>query len=142
MSRCYLLLFCTTMCAVLGCGNGMPQTVRVTGTVTFDGQKPPGPGIVYFLPQEPAGDLPLRPATGDFDAEGRYAAMTFEPGDGMIPGKYKVYIECWEQAPNMEGKPVKSFVPKKYQNAETSGIEINLTTDSASREENFNVTTK
>ena len=68
--------------------------------------------------------------------------MTYEPGDGLMPGSYTVYIECWETAPNMEGKPVKSFVPKKFQSGETSGFELEVTAKDSSLQMNFDVVTK
>ncbi len=128
--------------SLAGCGNGMPQTVKVTGKVTFDGKAPPGPGIVYFLPMEAAAGLPLRPATGDFGADGLYRTTTFEQNDGVMPGKYKIYIECWEQEPNMDGKPVKSHVPKKYQTADTSGYELDITKETKPKELNLDLATK
>lgn len=124
-----------------GCGNGMPRTVPVSGRVTFDGQAPPGPGTVWFLTQEAAAGFPSRPATGDFDKEGYYRAKTFDPGDGLLPGKYTMRIDCWETPPNMEGKPVKSFLPSKYQSADTSGFQVEITTDLRSKEVNLDVIT-
>jgi len=125
-----------------GCGSDMPKTVKVSGKVTFDGKAPPGPGVVYFLPKEAAKDFPLRPATGDFAANGEYKATTFEPNDGLMPGNYRAYIECWETAPNMDGKPVKSFVPKKFQSADSSGFELEVTVKDQSRQQDFAVVTK
>lgn len=125
--------------SVAGCGSGMPQTVPVSGRVTFDGQAPPGPGAVYFLPQEAAEGFPIRPATGDFDKDGYYKVKTFDPGDGLMPGKYTMHVECWKSPPNMEGKPVISFVPSKYQSAESSGFEVEITTDMESKEVNLDL---
>lgn len=133
----------SSLICLAGCGSsGLPTTVDVTGEVTFDGQSPPGPGIIYFLPHAAAEGFPLRPGSGDFDATGAYATTTFEPGDGLMPGSYKVYIECWETAPNMEGNPVKSFVPKNFQSAETSGFELDVPAKGASLRMNFDVVTK
>ena len=61
-----------------------------------------------------------------FGTDGAYAATTYEPGDGLLPGKYKVAVECYETPPNMEGKPVKSRINKKYLNGETSGLAIEV----------------
>src|SRR6478736_4664490 len=105
MSRCDR--FCLTLIFVLisSCGSNLPKTIRVSGRVTFDGQPPPGPGTVYFLPQEASEGFPSRPATGDFDSAGVFKATTFDPGDGLMPGKYTMHIECYQTPPNMEGKP-------------------------------------
>ena len=52
--------------------------------------------------------------------------MTFVDNDGLMPGTYRARIDCWETPPNLEGKPVKSFLPEKFQNAESSGWEIKV----------------
>jgi len=110
-----------------GCGSNTPKTIRVSGRVTFDDQPPPGQGTVYFLPVEAGEGFPSRPATGDFDNDGNFKAKTFDPGDGLMPGKYTMYIECYQTPPNMEGKPVKSYVPSKYRSAATSGLSLEIT---------------
>jgi hypothetical protein len=125
-----------------GCGSNLPQTIRVSGRVTFDGKPPPGPGSVYFLPVEAAEGFPSRPATGDFDKDGFFKAKTFEPGDGLMPGKYIMYVECWEVPPNLEGRPTKTYVPKKYQDAQTSGFKLDITPQMGPQEVNLDVATK
>jgi hypothetical protein len=127
---------------VIGCGSDLPKTIKVTGKVTFDRQPPPGPGTVYFLPMEPAEGFPVRPATADFDRSGSFQTTTFNPGDGLMPGKYFMHVECWQTPPNMEGKPVKSFVPRKYQSAETSGFRLDLTPDMQSQQLLLDLVTK
>jgi hypothetical protein len=136
-----LFMLCAAL-LVTGCGSNLPQTIRVTGRVTFDGKPPPGPGSVYFLPVEASEGFPSRPATGDFDKDGNFKAKTFDPGDGLMPGKYIMYIECWESPPNLEGKPVKSYVPQKYQSAQTSGFKLDITPDMGPQEIELNVVTK
>jgi hypothetical protein len=138
-SRSHLAVIALIGLLSSGCGSGSPRTVRVSGRVTFDGQAPPAPGTVYFLPQEAAEGFPSRPATGEFDKDGYYKAKTFDPGDGLMPGKYTMHVECWQTPPNMEGKPVKSFVPSKYQSAETSGFQVEITTEMRSQEVNLDV---
>ena len=138
----YLLVVIGAILVTCGCGSDVPQTVKVSGKVTFDGGRPLGPGVVYFLPLEAAKDFPTRPGNADFGADGSFTAYTFDPGDGLMPGKYGVYVECWETAPNMDGKPVKSFLPAKYQSAETSGLELEITADMRSKAYDINVVTK
>ncbi len=130
------------LCATIGCGSDLPQTIKVTGKVSFDGGPPPGPGVVNFLPTEAAAGFPLRPGNGDFGTDGNYTAYTFEPNDGLMPGKYLVYLECWETPPNMEGKPVKSFLPKKYQAAQSSGFTLDLDTKSSSKVFDLDIVSK
>lgn len=109
----------------IGCGN--PHgTVKVSGTVTVNGAPPPGPGTVTFTTVTAASGFPTRPAMAKFDTDGEYTTTSYEPGDGLIPGTYKVAVECYETPPNMEGKRVKSYIDAKYMNGETSGFELSV----------------
>jgi len=125
-----LFLLCLLL-AVAGCGNEH-GTVKVSGKVTVGGDPPPGPGTITFTVVEPASGFPNRPAMAKFEDDGDYAATSYDPGDGLLPGKYKVAVECYETPPNMDGKPVKSFIAKKYMNGETSGLEIDVEPKSSS----------
>jgi len=142
MTRSSLFLSALLLAAAAGCGSGLPQTVRVSGRVTFDGQAPPGPGTVFFLPQEAAEGFPIRPATGEYDKSGYFKAQTFEPGDGLMPGKYTMHVESWETPPSMQGPPAKSYVPKKYQSALTSGFKLDITPKMGPQQINLDVATK
>lgn len=108
---------------VVGCGPDRPATVPVSGVVTIDGQPPPGEGTIYFAAAEAADGYPLRPATAQFDASGYYETTTFEAGDGLIPGRYKIVVHCWQTPPNMDGRPVVSYIDDRYGSAGTSGLE-------------------
>jgi hypothetical protein len=115
------------LCGLLsGCSDDGLEKVSVTGTVTIDGQKVPGPGRIYFTPVEPAPGIPTRGSVTKFDAQGNYAAKTFKPGDGLMPGRYQIGIHCWKTPPNMEGKPAISYVAKHFQSASTSGLELEV----------------
>jgi hypothetical protein len=138
--RSWLVLSVTLVLAA--CGSNLPQTVRVSGRVTFDGKAPPAAGSIYFLPLEAAEGFPSRPAIGEFDANGQYRATTFEPGDGLMPGKYIMSIECWQSPPNLEGNPVKSFVPQKYQAANTSGFKLDIAPNMRSQTVDLDVLSK
>ena len=109
-----------------GCGGGRPQPVPVSGKVTVAGKAPPAGGAVWFTPEEAASGFPMRPGIGDFAADGAYQAKTFAPGDGLLPGRYKLRIDCWKTPPNMEGKPKQSYLPAKYLNPQQSGLELNV----------------
>jgi hypothetical protein len=118
----------------VSCGSGLPRTIPVAGQVTFDGKPPPAAGSVLFLPTEPAEGYPMRPAIAAFDTTGSFKAQTFDPGDGLMPGKYLVSIECWDTPPSMQGNPGKSFVPRKYQVPQTSGFAIDITAKSRAQD--------
>ena len=65
-----------------GCGS----TSSVSGTVTLDG-KPLADATVQFVPDGAGKD-----ATGQTDKNGYFSMSTFNPGDGVVAGKYKVVI--------------------------------------------------
>jgi hypothetical protein len=137
-----LLLILAVGLLFTACGSGLPQTIPVSGHVTFDGKPPPAAGSILFLPVEAAEGFPLRPATGAFDAAGQFKAKTFEPGDGLMPGKYAMSIECWDTPPNMTGNPGKSHVPKKYQSPQTSGFNLDITKDMRRQVVNLDIVTR
>ena len=113
---------------LIGCSNS-PRCIPVSGTVTLDGAKVPGPGFIYFTTDGGAKDALSRPGTAEFDANGNYKVKTFVPGDGLMPGTYVLRVDCWKTPPNMEGKPVISFLPQKYQDAATSGLTLTVEPD-------------
>lgn len=118
---------------LVGCGSDRPQTVAVSGKVTFDGGPPPAAGMVYFAPLEPAEGFPRRAGQAAFDASGQYEATSFEPGDGLLPGKYRVRVECWRQAPMMETDGI------SYVGGEASPADLELSVDSRGEEHNIDV---
>jgi hypothetical protein len=72
----------------LGCGDtsGLSKRYPVSGTVKYNGQ-PVEKGTINFVPTAADG----RPATGDI-ASGSYTLTTATPGDGALPGSYKVVV--------------------------------------------------
>jgi hypothetical protein len=86
--------------ALAGCsGSDLPETVPVRGVVTFAGKPCPGPGTIRFTPLKIAEGLPHRPGRAAFKQDGAYAATSFQDGDGLVPGVYRVQIECWKVEP-------------------------------------------
>ena len=75
---------------LVGCGQkaNRPKTVPVSGTVTYNG-KPVQGAVVTFNPTDRKVG---KTAIATTDASGKYTLMTFEQGDGAIPGTYKVTI--------------------------------------------------
>jgi hypothetical protein len=68
-----------------GCGGKAP--VKVSGVVTISGS-PVVNAIVGFDPVDKQG----LPASGQTDANGRFELTSRVPGDGVLPGEYKVTI--------------------------------------------------
>jgi len=114
-----------TMPLVLGCGDDR-GLVNVSGKVTMDGGPPPAAGDLYFNIVDPAPGFSGRPAHTTFDEQGNYSVSAFGDDQGILPGKYKVKADCWKVPPLMGGPPPVSFLPKKYQNAATSGFELTV----------------
>ncbi len=83
-----------------GCGGDLPEMIPAEGMVTFNGGPPPAPGSVALQPIEPVPGYSYRPASGRFNETGRFVITSWEPGDGVGPGKYRVQLECWKSPPN------------------------------------------
>jgi hypothetical protein len=98
--------------------------IPVSGVVTLDGQPMPGAGDLTFVPVDVAEGSPTRPAKAEFGPDGAYSAQSYQPGDGLYPGTYKVLVSCWEVAPTPDGPPPKSFIPERYQSRANSGLEL------------------
>ena len=125
-------LFLSTL-FLFGCGNNNPLgVVRVTGTVTLDGQ--PAEGVtVLFVPTSAEG----RTASGISDSNGRFSltAAGADFGAGAIPGEYIPTFSKTE----MEGTGLSEeefarrfpgdsanlihLIPQRYASSRTSGFE-------------------
>ena len=75
-------------------------------------------------PLEPAAGFPRHPGMAEFDTDGHFAASTWSRGDGLMPGRYKVGVECWKVPPTMGGPPELSYVADSHQAAARSPIEL------------------
>ena len=111
---------------VVGCGgSGTPPTVKVTGTVTYNGN--PLEGVnVGFIPDGEGG----RPASGTTDASGKFTLSTFESGDGAVVGKHLVAIsEASDGAStddySLPDESARRF-PAKYEDPRNSGFTANV----------------
>ena len=82
-----VLLSSLIMAMLLGCGDsGFPKTYKVSGTVKLGG-KPVDGALVTF---QPSGEG--KSAVGSTNDKGEFKLSTFGPGDGAMPGSYKVTI--------------------------------------------------
>ena len=115
-----------------GCGSSEPGLVPVRGEVTLNGGPWPQEGTIHFTNESAAegGDARSRPGSAKFAPDGSYVAGSFEEGDGLFPGVYKVAITC-EEAPaqiSSTGKLIeaKSHVPKRYRDPSTSGFTLTV----------------
>lgn len=123
------------LCLIAGCGKDSLEIVPVVGRVTRAGNGWGRPGMIYFAPSEPAPGFPRLPGMGDVDTDGNFRATTQPNRDGLVPGTYRVSLEIWEIPPTMGGPSPKSYVPKKYQTAASSGLEVIVPADSSGKVE-------
>jgi hypothetical protein len=100
-----------------GCGDGRPKRVTVSGRVLIDGK----PLEMGFLQVIVKGN---RPASGRLGPGGRFTLTTFDKNDGCIMGKHPVAVIAGK---SLNEKEFQWFAPKKYADAKTSGLEIEVT---------------
>lgn len=113
MTRSLCVASLILLLLVAGCGPDRPTTIPVQARVTFAGGPPPAEGNLIFAPLKAAEGYQLRPAFGAFNAAGEVVVTSFETGDGLVPGRYEVKVECWSVPPNEEN-PGESHVPASY----------------------------
>lgn len=121
-----VLAAATCLGGVCGCGTEaeeFPETFPVTGKVSLRGE-PLSKGAISFVPTNG------RPATANIEADGTYRLSTFKPGDGAVPGPYRVTISAMDtdpmQMPRPGDPPPKSLVPKKYSKTATSDLKATV----------------
>lgn len=83
---------------------------EVTGKVTYKG-KPIPEGTIMFVPQSGFA------AAGTINADGTYRLISGKPGDGAVIGRHKIAV-----IPPFQPQAGYPSFPKKYQDAETSGL--------------------
>lgn len=140
-------LVAVILLALSGCGGSVAKTVPVKGVVTLAGGAWPAPATIQFTPLSAADGFPLRPASGNVQLDGTFKVTSFEPGDGLLPGKYEVSVECWKSQPQMSptgGGMIdgQSAVPDKYRSGKTSGWIVEVPAGSGPLELKYDVPTK
>jgi hypothetical protein len=137
------LHLCAAACCLLilvlpGCRRDGPEVVPVKGVVTFGGGSWAKPGTLYFTVESSPSGMPHRPAYGAFDTDGNITVTTFREGDGLIPGKYRIAVECWDIPPKMGSPmPPKSYVPARFASPTSSGLTV--VAESGQREVELNL---
>jgi hypothetical protein len=120
-----------------GCGESGPATVPVRGVVTYNGTPLPK-GSVVFAPVDPS---KCKGGTAAIGRDGRFRAATTKPGDGLMPGEYKVavtsYLVDQVNTPPPELAKLKDgglATPSKYTDVGTSGLVLSVTPADAAKE--------
>lgn len=96
-----------------GCGQKLHP---VKGQVVFKDGKPLQHGMVIFEPVDSKGQNAS--PRGEISKEGTFQMSSHAPGDGVLPGKYRVYLA--DQLPATPRR-ARSF-PSQYESPETSGL--------------------
>ena len=103
--------------ALVGCGDGRPSRVPVSGRVLIDG-KPLTLGSVQFMPSN------ARASYSTLDNEGRFSLTCFDTNDGVVPGPVTVVINAAEPLSDTQ---TRWHAPKKYADYRTSGLTQEIT---------------
>lgn len=117
-----------------GCGGGAedkwsaerPKPAPAGGTVQYKGAPVEGATVV-FVPQGHK-----QAATAQTDGSGKFQLQTYEPGDGAVPGEYKVTVrkveatappETEETNPSDATPPQhRSLIPERYSNVQQTDL--------------------
>ncbi|HUP80470.1 MAG TPA: carboxypeptidase-like regulatory domain-containing protein [Pirellula sp.] len=138
-------LACTTF-SMLGCGNGLPPTYPVTGTVTLDGKPVEGANVVF------KSAIDSNSASAMTDANGKYSLTTLSKGDGARVGSYSIIVTKFNNPDAKNPPPVATSmeegmranaeaqmkakkaglvvstnaIAKKFESEETSGLKFTV----------------
>ena len=127
-----VILLALAVAAVYVPWRGTGGRVQVTGRVLLEGV--PVEAVrgskIGFSPAEAAGGKP--PANGPIDEQGRFRLGTFAPGDGVLPGVYRVSVTAYTKTPDYRDsiyfhKPLPSAVPERYCDSQTSDLIVEVT---------------
>ncbi|MDR1960359.1 MAG: carboxypeptidase-like regulatory domain-containing protein [Planctomycetaceae bacterium] len=103
---------------LLGCSHA----ITVKGKVTFSDGTPLEIGKVVFENDQ-------RTFTGKIQKEGTFSMGQLKEGQGIPPGKYRVYISeafLEEFSPGSPFPKVTQLIAKKYRKPQTSGLEYDI----------------
>jgi len=112
----------TSVIQLEGCSGrkdeNLPETVAISGTVTYQGKPVPGATVMLYPVQG------RKPASGLSDDTGQFTLTTFNKNDGALPGEHKVTVNAYESTPT--GLSMKSSVPEKYANQSSSPLTVTI----------------
>jgi hypothetical protein len=102
--------------SLVGCGDGRPTRVPVSGIVLIDGQ-PLKRGLVKFVPENG------RPSVGNIEGDGRFTLTCYDGGDGAIPGTHRVQVSANRVISNTK---IEWYAPTKYADFRTSELRVDV----------------
>jgi hypothetical protein len=103
-----------------GCSDAEPVLSALEGKVTYRGKPTPQAQLVFHPQFEGPGWMPVATVNDD----GTFQASTKAPGDGVLPGRYKVTVVWHPQATDEAEGP--NFLPPKYSLPTSSPLEIEV----------------
>ncbi len=114
----HLVLVAMLIAAAVGCSDGRPKRVAISGTVMIDGEPVKG-GSIRFVPEG------ARPSSSDLDTEGRFTLRCFgdDGNDGAVLGTHRVEVAARE----VIGEKVKWYAPQEYSDFRSSGLTVEVT---------------
>lgn len=104
--------FAALLVVAIGCSDGRPQRVPISGKVLID-SKPLTYGTIQFVPTG------ARASQGTIDKDGRFTLTCFGDGDGAVLGQHTVTVAGGEP---ISSTKIRWHAPKKYLNPQTSGL--------------------
>ena len=80
------------------------------------------------LSAQSADAVTVRPGWACFAVDGTFHATSFNEGDGLFPGRYRVAVRCWPPSAASGEAPAQAVSPvdAKYGSPETSGLEVEI----------------
>lgn len=134
-----MLLAASCLFIIAGCGHSGPELVPVKGQVTYGGGPWPKPGVFFFTPVDSGAG---RAGSANFDTEGRFQVNSYQVGEGLYTGIYRLSAQCWNGEVVIGGPLPLSFVPPKYRSGQSSDLEITVEPGRRSVEVNLNIPKK
>jgi hypothetical protein len=128
MNKSFCVVLVLSLLVISGCGSGK---VGLSGKVVFSDDKSPLTiGTVYFETDTYLARAELKP-------DGTFVTGSVKQDDGLPPGKYRVYIPDAQRVVNsntemsrtgtMAGPKFEPLIDPKYARADTSGLEVEIT---------------
>lgn len=109
-----LVLVGAALLGVIGCGNERPM-VPVSGTVTFGGGEWPQAGTIGFTPVSSTDGVLTRAGSASFAKDGKFVVGSYKPGDGLMPGVYRVKVSSVDPSDFTKSPEELNIVPKDFQ---------------------------
>ena len=120
---CVLLL---AVAMLIGCGDGRPKRVSVTGTVTYQNKPVEGARVTFVC-------TGARPASSTTDSEGRFQLGTYGLDDGAVLGTHAVTVVKTKPVagidPKRPSKMVDHLLPAPYRNLVDTRLTATVTAD-------------